>query len=89
MKKYDMQHPIRGKVFEEDMIVDIYDFEINDLKDNVFKSTYKNRDFCIDDFHYLILYREVLKDIYKEAYQQGFKDGKKLVKNKNNKYKEE
>lgn len=73
----DLKNPIRGRVFDEDMIVDIKEYYINNLKDNDFVSTYKNRNFCVDDFIYFIIPKEVFKDIYQQAYNQGLKYGKK------------
>lgn len=81
--KYGIKHPIRGKVYEEDKMVDIYNFAINDMKDNHFFSSYDNRVYCIDDFIYLIMTRDVFKDIYEQAYNKGVEDGKKQNIKKN------
>lgn len=81
-----MKHSIRLKVFDEDQMHDIKDFEIVDAKNNTFISTYNDMDFCIKDVQYAIIYGNVLEDIidsvYKEAYEKGLKDSKKPKKQK-------
>lgn len=71
-----LKHPIRGKVYENEEIVDIHTFAVNSLKDNKFIST-REQDYCIDDFMYFIIPRDTFKDIYEKAYEQGLKAGKK------------
>jgi hypothetical protein len=47
---------MRGKIFDEDMIVDIKDFEINSDKINKFIAEYNDMELNFDDFQYLNLY---------------------------------
>ena len=75
--KYNMKFPIRGMLHEERTMVDIHTFAINDSKDNIFISSYQDREYCIDDFIYLYIPRLVFKDIIDQVYQSGVEEGKK------------
>ena len=69
---------MRGRVFDEDMIVDVKDYEITDSKQNIFISDFKDRTFCMDDFIYFIVPRDVMKEIVDNATQRGFEAGKRF-----------
>ena len=76
-------HPVRIKVFDEDQIHDIHTFAINSPKDNKFISTLEDREFCVDDMQYLIMYGDVFAKILKDIYQDGVEEGKKQNTKKN------
>lgn len=80
VKKYPMTSPIRGKIFDEDKMVDIIDFDYESLNNHYFIDHYKTRRE-INDFFYLILYREVLIDLLKASYEHGYKEGIESQKN--------
>jgi len=77
---YDgLKHPARGRVYENDKMVDIKDIILNSVKDIKFISADgKDLEFCINDFIYLIMPKETLQTLIEEAYQQGVNDGKKF-----------
>lgn len=85
--KYDMKNPVRGKIFDNDQMVDIPEFDFSeDINGKMIDN--HNTERNVNDFHYLILYREAFKDILQDVYNIGFNDGKnknKLNKNLTNK----
>ncbi len=82
MNKYDMKNPVRGKIFDNDQVVDIPKFDFSeDINGKMIDN--HNTERNVNDFHYLILYREAFKDILQDVYNIGFNDGKN--KNKLNK----
>jgi len=78
---HNLKFNMRGKIFDEDTMIDIRDFEIINEKENKFISDCDNMELCIDDFQYLIIYGDVFKNIVKslceKSYNQGIQDAKK------------
>lgn len=76
-KFYDgLAHPLRGKIFETEKVVDIKEFEINSPKDNKFISSDENdMILTIDDFMYLIVPGNIFKSIIEKIYNKGFQEG--------------
>lgn len=72
-----LKHQLRGRVFDEDMIVDIKDFDIVNSKESFFVSEYQDRTFCIDDFNYLIIPGKTFKSIVDDIYQKAFEAGRR------------
>lgn len=81
-----LKYSLRMKVFDEDQMHDIKDFEINNSKNNKFISSVDDMEFCIKDGQYFIIpgstFEQIIEDLYKEAYEQGIKDSKKSKKQK-------
>lgn len=69
----------RGKVYDCDKMVDLIDYNFNDLKGDFIDHYGEKRN--IYDFQYMYITKEVLEDIFKEIYELGIQEGK----NKNNK----
>jgi hypothetical protein len=78
-------YPLRGKVYEKEEIVDITEYGINSLTDNVFLATNGN-EYCTKDFIYFIVPGDTFEEMYEEIYKRGMEAGKKeQIKRKYNK----
>lgn len=70
---------IRGKVYDENKMSDIVNYQFDDLKGNFVDHYGIERN--IYDYQYLYITHEILEDVFNEIYQLGVQEGK----NKNNK----
>jgi len=74
-----LKHPIRGRVYENDKIVDIKDIIVNSNKDIKFISADdSDMEFCLDDFIYFVAPCKVFRAILDEVHQYGLEAGRKM-----------
>jgi len=70
------QFPLRGRVWENDELVDIKEYGIKSLTDNIFVAANGN-DYTSKDFVYFIVAGDTFEELFMQMYELGFDAGKK------------
>ncbi len=68
--------PLRGRVYENDEIVDVKEYGMKSIHDNIFVATNGN-DYVLKDFIYFIVPEDTFEEWFEQVYKLGYEEGKK------------